>query len=108
MSEQREMVLKALPEIEQYFEDCASRAQFGSNRYIKLSAMARAAELAKRMLEPKQARKAEARNKDGSEAHWFSCPTCYAAINYHDRFCNQCGEAVKWDDGGETKLHRGS
>ena len=108
MIEQREMVLKALPEIEQYFNDCASRAQIGSNRYIKLSAMAKAAELAKRMLEPKQAQKIIVRNRDGSVTHWFTCPECYTKIDNHDRFCRRCGEAVKWDDGGEDQGDRGA
>lgn len=29
---------------------------------------------------------------------WYVCGACGREIDYHDRFCRHCGQAVKWDD----------
>lgn len=29
---------------------------------------------------------------------WYQCGKCKEAIDYHDKYCRNCGRAVKWDD----------
>ena len=29
---------------------------------------------------------------------WHQCGKCKEAIDYHDKYCRNCGQAVKWDD----------
>lgn len=31
-----------------------------------------------------------------SACWWFVCPSCRIAIDYQDRFCRHCGQALKW------------
>lgn len=28
---------------------------------------------------------------------WYQCGKCKEAIDYHDRYCRNCGQAVKWN-----------
>jgi hypothetical protein len=28
---------------------------------------------------------------------WYQCGKCKEAIDYHDKYCRNCGQAVKWD-----------
>lgn len=28
---------------------------------------------------------------------WYQCGKCKEAIDYHDKYCRNCGKAVKWD-----------
>jgi hypothetical protein len=28
---------------------------------------------------------------------WYQCGKCKEAMDYHDRYCRNCGQAVKWD-----------
>jgi hypothetical protein len=28
---------------------------------------------------------------------WYQCGKCKEAIDYHDRYCRNCGQAVKWE-----------
>ena len=28
---------------------------------------------------------------------WYQCGKCKEAIDYHDRYCRNCGRAVKWE-----------
>lgn len=30
--------------------------------------------------------------------HWLACENCQAPINPEDKFCHECGQAVKWGD----------
>ena len=28
---------------------------------------------------------------------WYQCGKCKEAIDYHDKYCRNCGQAVKWE-----------
>ena len=28
---------------------------------------------------------------------WYQCGKCKEAIDYHDKYCRDCGQAVKWE-----------
>ena len=28
---------------------------------------------------------------------WYQCGKCKEAIDYHDKYCRMCGQAVKWE-----------
>lgn len=28
---------------------------------------------------------------------WYQCGKCKEAIDYHDKYCRSCGQAVKWE-----------
>ena len=34
---------------------------------------------------------------DGYGSWWYMCGRCKKPIDYKDRFCKRCGQAVKWD-----------
>ena len=36
-------------------------------------------------------------DSDGGLMHWWVCGNCQAPINPEDRYCHECGRAVKWD-----------
>jgi len=33
----------------------------------------------------------------GDSSWWYLCSKCGKPIDHKDRFCKQCGQAVKWD-----------
>ena len=36
-------------------------------------------------------------DKDGQCGNWwYQCGKCKEAIDYHDKYCRNCGKAVKW------------
>ena len=35
---------------------------------------------------------------DGHGSWWYLCGKCKKPIDYKDRFCKRCGQAVKWDE----------
>ena len=37
-------------------------------------------------------------DSDGGLMHWWACGNCQAPINPEDRYCHECGRAVKWDE----------
>lgn len=36
-------------------------------------------------------------DSDGGLMHWWACGNCQAPINPEDKFCHECGRAVKWE-----------
>lgn len=34
---------------------------------------------------------------DGHGSWWYQCGKCKMPIDYGDKFCRRCGQAVKWD-----------
>ena len=38
-----------------------------------------------------------------SACWWYVCPSCRIAIDYQDRFCRHCGQALKWKEKEKTK-----
>ena len=34
---------------------------------------------------------------DGHGSWWYMCGKCKKPIDHKDRFCKQCGQAVKWE-----------
>jgi hypothetical protein len=28
---------------------------------------------------------------------WYQCSKCEKVIDYHDKYCRNCGQAVKWE-----------
>jgi len=34
---------------------------------------------------------------DGHGSWWYQCGKCRMPIDHGDKFCRQCGQAVKWD-----------
>ena len=34
---------------------------------------------------------------DGGRTKWYVCGACKAPINPGDKYCHECGKAVKWD-----------
>lgn len=34
---------------------------------------------------------------DGHSSFWYRCGKCETRINYGDKFCRCCGQAVKWE-----------
>jgi len=34
---------------------------------------------------------------DGHGSWWYQCGKCKMPIDYGDRFCRRCGQAVKWN-----------
>lgn len=39
-----------------------------------------------------------AEEHDGLVSWWYQCGKCKMPIDYGDRFCRYCGQAVKWDE----------
>lgn len=37
------------------------------------------------------------KDSDGGETHWYVCRSCKVPINPGDKFCHECGRAVKWE-----------
>lgn len=50
------------------------------------------------MLEAHEPERAEIVDRDGGRTHWYVCGGCKTPINKGDRFCYECGRAVKWDE----------
>lgn len=40
----------------------------------------------------------ERAHSGGGSTWWNVCGSCKTAINPNDKFCHECGRAVKWDD----------
>ncbi len=38
------------------------------------------------------------KDSDGGETHWYVCGSCKAPINPGDKYCHECGKAVKWNE----------
>ena len=36
-------------------------------------------------------------DSDGGLMHWWACGNCQSPINPEDKFCHECGKAVKWE-----------
>ena len=36
-------------------------------------------------------------DSDGGKTHWYACGGCKSPINPGDRYCHECGRAVKWE-----------
>ena len=36
-------------------------------------------------------------DSDGGKTHWYVCGECKSPINPGDRYCHECGQAVKWE-----------
>lgn len=36
-------------------------------------------------------------DSDGGGTHWYVCGACEAPINPGDKYCHECGKAVKWE-----------
>lgn len=34
---------------------------------------------------------------NGYTHHWYDCGVCGKTINPYDKYCHECGRAVKWD-----------
>lgn len=34
---------------------------------------------------------------DGHDSWWYQCGKCNTPIDYHDSYCRNCGQAVKWE-----------
>lgn len=34
---------------------------------------------------------------DGYAHQWYACGVCGRTINPYDKYCHECGRAVKWD-----------
>lgn len=34
---------------------------------------------------------------DGHDSWWYQCGKCGTPIDYNDKYCRMCGQAVKWE-----------
>ena len=34
---------------------------------------------------------------DGHDSWWYQCGKCQKPIDYDDKYCRNCGQAVKWE-----------
>ena len=49
------------------------------------------------LLKEQEAVKPEREHSGGGTTWWNVCGACGTAINPNDKFCHECGRAVKWD-----------
>lgn len=50
------------------------------------------------ILKEQKAEFVEIIDSDGGKTHWYLCGGCKSPINPGDRYCHECGKAVKWND----------
>lgn len=79
----REKVIKALEDAEV------------TNGVIKMSDQFRDVLVA--LLKEQEAVRPERQHSGGGTTWWNVCGACRTAINPNDKFCHQCGQAVKWE-----------
>lgn len=48
-------------------------------------------------LKEQEAVRPERQHSGGGTTWWNICGNCRTAINPNDKFCHECGKAVKWD-----------
>jgi len=49
------------------------------------------------LLKEQEAVKPEREHSGGGTTWWNVCGACRTAINPNDKFCHECGRAVKWE-----------
>ena len=57
-----------------------------------------AKEMAEELLKEREAVRPERQHSGGGTTWWNICGNCRTAINPNDKFCHECGKAVKWDE----------
>lgn len=50
------------------------------------------------LLKEQEPERVEIVDSDGGRTHWYVCGGCKTPINPGDRFCHECGRAVKWGE----------
>lgn len=50
------------------------------------------------LLKEQKAVRPEREHSGGGTTWWNVCGNCKTAINPNDKFCHECGRAVKWDE----------
>lgn len=50
------------------------------------------------LLKEQEPVKVEKEYSKGNLSWWHVCGGCHAPINPNDKYCNECGRPVKWDD----------
>lgn len=93
----REKVNKALDEIAEHFHECWMNASFWNKAEKHFWELQNAARAAQEMLKEQEPERVEIVDSDGGRTHWYVCGGCKTPINPGDRFCHECGRAVKWD-----------
>ena len=56
-----------------------------------------AKEMAEELLKEKEPVKPEREHSGSGVTWWNVCGSCRTAINPNDKYCHECGKAVKWD-----------
>lgn len=56
-----------------------------------------AKEMAEELLKEQEAVRPERQHSGGGTTWWNICGNCRTAINPNDKFCHECGKAVKWN-----------
>lgn len=79
----REKVIKAL-------EDA-----YVTDGVIKMTTQVR--DILVALLKEQEAVRPERQHSGGGTTWWNVCGACRTAINPNDKFCHQCGQAVKWE-----------
>lgn len=49
------------------------------------------------LLKEQEAVRPERQHSGGGTTWWNVCGNCRTAINPNDKFCHECGKAVKWE-----------
>ena len=49
------------------------------------------------LLKEQEAVRPERQHSGGGTTWWNICGNCRTAINPNDKFCHECGKAVKWE-----------
>ena len=50
------------------------------------------------LLKAQESEHVSIKDSDGGETHWYVCGACKAPINPGDKYCHECGKAVKWNE----------
>ena len=94
----REQVIGFLQETAEYFRECRNNASFASKAENHFWELQNAANEAVELLKEQEAVRPEREHSGGGTTWWNVCGNCRTAINPNDKFCHECGRAVKWND----------
>lgn len=87
----------------QAFENCTAPVKCRDCPWVQCEADHKTVEMpldlaqaALSMLKAKEAEFVSIRDSDGGKTHWYVCGACKAPINPGEKYCHECGRAVKW------------
>lgn len=94
-------MIEGLDEIRAYFRGSASAMRGGSAACMVFDRWATAVTDALVLLKEQEATApiVFVEPKDGGKylSHWYGCGACKVDINKDDKYCHNCGKAVKWE-----------